>query len=88
MALALSFLTACGTSPPPADELALELIDTLDVSDAVKACMRDEVSGFTLTDEQQAGFNSLDDVADKADGGNEQALAIMADFQAALAACN
>ena len=84
----LSVLTACGASAPPARELADELIDTLEVSDSVKACMRTEVADFALTDEQAVVFEDLDDVAAKADGGNELALGIMADFQAALAACN
>jgi hypothetical protein len=81
-------LTACGASAPPAKELADEVIETLDVSDAVKACMKAEVADFSLTDEQAQGFQDFDDVAAKADGGNELALGIMADFQAALASCN
>ena len=86
--VALSVLTACGASAPPAKELADEIIETLDVSPAVKACMHAEVADFGLTEEQATGFTDFDDVAAKADGGNELALAIMADFQAALASCN
>lgn len=81
-------LSACGASAPPAQELAIEMVDTLDVSEAAKDCMRDEITGFTLTEEQAAGFSDFDDVASKADGGNELALKIMADFEAALTACN
>lgn len=81
-------LTACGASAPPAKELADEMIDTLDVSDSVKACMHAEVADFSLTEEQAQGFEDLDDVADKAAGGNELALGIMEDFQTALASCN
>jgi hypothetical protein len=84
----VTILSACGASAPPAKELAIEIVDTLDVDDAVKDCMRDEITGFTLTEEQAAGFSDFDDVAKKADGGNETALKIMADFEAALAACN
>lgn len=84
----VTILTACGPSAPPAKELAIEIVDTLDVSEAVKDCMRDEITGFALTEEQAAGFSDFDDVAKKADGGNEMALQIMADFEAALAACN
>lgn len=84
----LTVLTACGASPPPAQELALEAIDTLDVDETVKACMRAEVEGFSLTDEQAQGFKDLDDVAAKAAGGNELAQNIIADFEAALTACN
>jgi hypothetical protein len=83
----LTALTACGTSPPPAKELAHEMIDTLDVSADVKACMHDTVTEFRLTDEQAQGFKDLDDVASKADGGNELAIGIMEDFEDALASC-
>lgn len=81
-------LTACGSSPPPGRELADELIDTLDVSDDVKACMRDEVERFQLTDDELVGFEGLDDVAEKASNGQEQAEQIMQRFQDALASCN
>ncbi len=88
MALSLSVLTACGASAPPAKELADELIETLDVSDATKECMHGAVADFSLTEEQAQGFSDFDDVAAKAAGGNELARGIVADFQAALAACN
>ena len=85
--VSLSVLTACGASAPPARELANELVDTLDVSDDVKDCMHDEVDNFRLSDEDALGFSDLDDVATKADQGNERAIQIMNDFQAALASC-
>lgn len=86
--VSLTVLTACGASSPPARELADEMIDTLDVSESVKACMHGVVEDFSLTEEQAQGFSDFDDVADKADGGNELAKSIMQDFQDALAACN
>lgn len=86
-ALALTVLTACGASAPPARELADEMIDTLDVSDSVKECMHRELDEFSLTPEEAAGFEDLDDVAAKADGGNELALQVMARFEASLASC-
>lgn len=86
--VALSVLTACGVSSPPAKELANEMIDTLDVSESVKACMHAEVEDFSLSEEQAQGFEDFDDVAAKAADGNEVALGIMEDFQFALAACN
>ena len=86
--VSLAALTACGASAPPAEELALEAIDALDVEESVKACMRAEVEGFSLTDEQAAGFTDLDDVAAKAAGGNELAQNIIDDLEAALTACN
>lgn len=86
--LALGVVTACGASSPPARELANELIDTLPVSDEVKDCMHVQVDTFGLSEEDALGFTDLDDVAAKAAEGNERAIQIMNDFQAALASCN
>ena len=58
------------------------------ISEEVAACMRQQIEDFSLTEEQAQGFDDFDDVADKADGGNELALQILGDFQAALADCN
>lgn len=85
---ALAVLTACGTSAPPAKELADEMIETLDVSDAVKECMHQEVEDFSLTEQEATGFEDFDDVAEKAAGGNELALQIMQRFEDSLATCN
>jgi hypothetical protein len=81
-------LPGCSQSAPPAAELAEEMIDTLDVSDEVKACMKAEVEGFALTEEEAQGFEDLDDVAAKAADGQEQAQQIMDRFEASLTACN
>ena len=86
VALSLTVLTACGASAPPGKELADEMIDTLEVSDAVKACMRSAVEDFQI--DPDAGFESFDDMAEKAADGQPQAVAVMAEFEAALAACN
>lgn len=84
--------SACGASPPPAAELAEEMIDTLvlqeGLSQAVADCMKEEVEGFELTEQEAQGFNDLDDVAQKASDGQAQALQIMERFEDALAACN
>ena len=85
--VSLSVVTACGASSPPARELAHEMVDTLDLSDDVKDCMHDRVDSFALSEEDALGFTDLDDVAAKADGGNERAIQIMNDFQASLAGC-
>lgn len=84
----ITVLSACGASAPPAKELATEMVETLDVDETVKACMRQQIDDFSLTEEQAQGFSDFDDVASKAAGENELALQIMADFQAALASCN
>ncbi|MEY2959978.1 MAG: hypothetical protein RLZZ01_2546 [Actinomycetota bacterium] len=89
MLVAVAGLAAagCGSAAPPGRELAVELIATLDVSDEVKACMTEAVETFALTEEQAVGFEDFDDVAAKADAGNELALRILADFEDSLAAC-
>lgn len=91
-AASITALSACGASAPPAKELALEMVDTMvdhgDVTEEVGVCMRSEIVDFGLTEEQAVGFSDFDDVAQKAADGNELAMQIMGDFQAALAACN
>ena len=86
-------LSGCRASAPPAEELANEIIDTLEVdgvpvSAEVKACMHKEVDDFALTEQEAQGFSNLSDVAKKADAGNEQAKQIMQRFEDALASCN
>lgn len=85
-------LSACGASAPPARELATEMVETLindgNITESEGACMREAVADFSLTEEQASGFSDFDDVASKAAGGNELALQILGDFQAALASCN
>jgi hypothetical protein len=91
--VSLGFLTACGTSPPPADELAHEMIDAANgpdgepLSDAERECMNARVDDFELTESEQQGFENLDDVFAKAADGQEQALEIVARFQADLETC-
>jgi hypothetical protein len=74
-------LTACGASAPPAPELALEVIETLDVSESVKACMRDKVAGFDLADFEAIKRGADDNVA-------AEDIEALSKFQAALASCN
>lgn len=87
-ALSLGLLAGCAASSPPGKELAVEMIGTLDVSDQVKECMIGRVDDFALTEDEAIGFEDFDDVAAKAADGNEQALQILARFEADLAACN
>lgn len=87
VAVSLSALAACGNPAPPAKELAVEMIDTLNESENVKACMRQRVEEFTLTPEEATGFEDFDDVAAKADGGNVLAQQVIARFESQLAAC-
>ena len=78
-------LTACGTSPPPADEFLNEMIDTLDVGDEVKACMHQKADAFTIP--VAANFDNLDDVATAADEGNTAAIAVLDELENSLASC-
>jgi hypothetical protein len=99
---ATGLLSACGASAPPARELADEMIDTLDVSDEVKACMHEELQAFSVGGEG-ATFSSLDAAAESAAAAearleedpdasvspNEQAaMQIIDDLEAQLATCN
>lgn len=96
-ALSLTVLSACGASAPPARELADEMIDTLtfgldpvadeELIERRRECMHRELDEFSLTPEEAAGFEDLDDVAAKADGGNELALQVMDRFEESLASC-
>ena len=69
------------------------MVDTLEgangepLSDDVKQCMHDAIDDFRLTEEEAQGFENLDDVAKKADDGQEQAMTIMDRFQDELASC-
>ena len=90
-AASVTVLSACGASAPPAKELATEMVDTLvtdgQISESEGDCMKQVIDDFSLTEEQAQGFSDFDDVASKADGGNELALQIMGDFQDALVSC-
>ena len=78
--VASGVLTACGASSPPAPELALEVIDTLDVSDSVKECMRQKVAAFDLADFEAINKAAADNVAAKD-------IEELNKFQDALASC-
>lgn len=58
-------LSACA-STPGAKRIALDVVDTLDVSETVKVCMRDRI--------QEYEENELQDIAESADAGDGAAL--------------
>jgi hypothetical protein len=82
-------LTACGTSPPPAGEFANEMIDTLQVEPAVRACMHQKANSFTIP--VAYDFKDLDEVAKAADNlessANDDAVAVLKLFEQSLASC-
>ncbi len=79
--LASGVLTACGASAPPAPELALEVIETLDVSESVKDCMREKVAAFDVAD-----FEAIKNAAD--DNVAAEDIEALNKFEAALASCS
>lgn len=93
-ALSVSLLSACGSSNPPAAEIAEEVVDAQDLPDSVKACMHDVIDNFTLTDAEKASNvgTNLDEVSEKADSGSKEekakAQAIIDRLQSDLTACN
>jgi hypothetical protein len=64
------------------------MIDALEVSDQIKACMHVAVDDFTLSEQDVQEYGNLDGVASRADQGDERAIQIMIDFQVALSNCN
>jgi hypothetical protein len=78
---AVGGLTACN-STPSARRVALDVIDTLPVSDTVKECMRTKVKSY-----------SEDEIESFADGANKnppdpESLEALAQFEADLESCN
>lgn len=83
-ALATAALTACGVSAPPPAELANEIIDTLDVSDSVKDCMRVALAEYTDDD-----LNAITDGLNSENTETKaEAEAALVQFERDLAACN
>lgn len=98
LAITSVFLLGCTNRPPPTDEFANEVIDSLTVPDSVKECMHGVVDSFTLTDGEKQKFGDLTGAADaaakldpKAEKQDETAVAgqaVIDRFQQELAACN
>lgn len=84
VALATAVLTACGVSAPPPNELAGEIIDTLDeLPVTVRACMREQLAGYTDED-LEAITNGLE--SDNTETQVE-ARAALDEFESDLASC-
>jgi hypothetical protein len=74
-AVALVSLSACA-STPSAKRVALDVVDTLEVSDTVKDCMRERIEAYDQDD--------LQDIAELADDGD---AAQLTQFENDLRAC-
>lgn len=81
--LATAVLTACGASAPPPAELANEMVDTLDVSAAVKDCMHERLEAYTDS-ELEAMLDGLESENTETQTESEDALA---DFERDLRSC-
>jgi hypothetical protein len=77
---AIGGLSACN-STPSARRVALDVIDTLDVSESVKECMRTKVEAYTK-DEIQSFADGADDNPPK-----PESQAALDKFEAELADC-
>jgi hypothetical protein len=75
---ALGGLSAC-RSTPSARRVAFDVIDTLEVTDSVKACMRDKVEGYTA--------NEVKKFAEGANKNDAASVAALDKFEADLASC-
>ncbi|MEO6651306.1 MAG: hypothetical protein ABIP17_01445 [Ilumatobacteraceae bacterium] len=83
-ALATAVLSACGVSAPPPNELAGEIIDTLDeLPESVRACMREQLAGYSDQD--------LESITNDLESENTEtkaaAQAALDKFQRDLASC-
>ncbi|HWL45571.1 MAG TPA: hypothetical protein VNQ73_21700 [Ilumatobacter sp.] len=83
VALAATGLTACGASAPPAKELAVEVVDSLLADGLIDAdeadCMRSKVAEYT--------GDALDNIAERANNNDANALEALEQFEADLADC-
>ena len=82
MLAAIGGLTACN-STPSAKRVALDVIETLPVSDEVKECMRNKVEQDYSQDEIQAFAEGADETPP-----DPEAKAALDRFEADLANCN
>lgn len=78
-AIAVVGLSACA-STPPAQRVALDVVDGLDADESVKACMRDHINELTQDQFQQ--------MAEMADANDLAGQAELTRLENRLAACN
>jgi hypothetical protein len=75
---AVAALTGC-MSTPSAKRVALDMIETLDISEAARDCMTEKVEGYSEEE--------LDDIAGLAVDGNPQGTQQLQQFENDLATC-
>lgn len=83
LALAVLGVAAC-ESQPSAKRVAEDLIDSLDgVTDEQRACMLDKLDGYTKSELDEIGKG----VTSKNAGTKAESVALLEEFEAALADC-
>lgn len=65
----------------------MSIVESLDVSDDVKTCMKKEISGFQVPATFSDKFASLDAAATAAAKGDAAAQQVVKQFETALEAC-
>ena len=81
LALVGAFGVAGCQNAPSAERVALEVVETLDVDEAVKACMRDKIENDYTTEE-------LEEIGEAAAEEQAQGLEALQRFEDDLASCN
>lgn len=71
-------LSACA-SEPSAQRIALDVVETLDLDETIKNCMRTAIESYEPEELQR--------IADLAQAGNSDGIADMARFEASLRSC-
>ena len=77
-ALAAVGLTGC-SSTPSAKRVALDMVDTLEISDDAKTCMKDKINGYE--------GEEIERIAELADSGDQAGTADLREFSDDLATC-
>ncbi len=81
LALVGAFGVAGCRNPPSAQRVALEMVETLDVDESVKACMRDKIQNDYTAE-------LLQEIGDAAAEGQTQGVEALQGFEDDLADCN
>lgn len=71
-------LSACA-SVPSAQRIALDVVETLDLDESIKNCMRTAIESYEVDDLQR--------IAELAEAGNADGIADLARFEASLRSC-
>jgi hypothetical protein len=79
VALSVALGASACASTPSAYRIALDVVETLDLDENVKTCMREAIEAYEPDDLQK--------IAELADAGNSDGIADLARFEASLRSC-